>query len=383
MKRIYRIGIFFALLCIGVIVRFWLSSLPYNVDIVNYLIDVEIFHSGNNIYQLQPAYNYSPIWYWVLGLVDSVRLLLFPSLTFPFVIRVFLSLVDIMTLCVLMIVAKKMKISYFMPLILFFLNPVSMIISAKHGQFDNVALLFLLLAWMALQKKRYRFVWMFGTVALLVKHIVLFPLMALYWGVWGIKRGSVALIGSLTIFFLSFLPYISAWNEIVRHVFLYGGVPGEYGVSSLLTSLYQLIVHPTAISMNSSVVGAPVSVRGIYIILTLITIILNTIFPFLISSRVSVWHAMLYTILFFLATTTGIGAQYFVLPLIFAWADRNVPVIIYTIVATLFLVGSQQELGIHQFSIFSWNIVWGTIVGWLVYEMKPVHKFLNAYEKHA
>ena len=365
---------------IGWAIRIWLSTLPYNVDIKNYMIDVEIFHIGGNIYKLQTAYNYSPVWYWILGLLDTLRLNFFTTFSFPFIVRIFLSFIDGIILATLVYISTKRKVPVLYPLLLFFLNPISMIISAKHGQFDNLALLFLIFAWIASQKKNYRLVWILGTASLLVKHTTLFPLMTLYWGIWGFRRGIMPLFGSIFVFAFSFAPYISAWKEIIQNVFLYGGVPGEYGISSVLTWMYRIFAHPVDITMNSSVVGAHIGVRSVYVILSIGTIIINTIFTILISRRVSVWRSMLYSTIFFLITTTGIGIQYFILPLVFAWADQKIPTIVYTIIVTLFFMGNSLEFGLSQFSFVTWNFVWVTLICWLLYMKCIVEKNVSKYE---
>ncbi|MFZ5535463.1 MAG: hypothetical protein ACOY3M_04945 [Patescibacteria group bacterium] len=183
-------GIYVILLLSGIILRAWFSTLPYNVDITNYLKDVEIFHQGENIYSAQSAYNYTPVWFYILGTLDQIRTNIFPSVPFAVFIRLFLSVVDVVTLVVLTHIARTRKISIFHPLLFYFLNPISMIISSKHGQFDNFAILFLILSWLSFQKKLPFIAWLLGTMALLTKHIVLFPLLILFFSHWGVKKVS-------------------------------------------------------------------------------------------------------------------------------------------------------------------------------------------------
>lgn len=381
MMKKYSVVVYIALACMGLWVRFWLATTSYNVDIENYIKDVRIFHSQGNIYTEQAAYNYTPIWFYVLGGVDIVRSIIVPNMTFATAIRIFLSLVDVVILIVLFGLCLKKKIPMYTPLLYFFLNPVSIIISAKHGQFDNVAILFLVLAWYASERKAYMVTWLLGAVALIIKHIVLFPLLILYWSIWGIRKGSIAIFFAILAFFVTFIPYVEAWREILSHVVFYGGIPGQYGISYILTQCYMFITQTSTLTMQSSVGGATGGVRIVYILLTALTLLINMAISFFLSKNTDTWKAMGYSFVFFLATTTGISAQYFILPVVFMGFDSKKWLIIYTLIVTLFLLGTPDEFGLRTFHVWSWNVVWIVIVVWSLFLIQALRR--NMYStKH-
>src|SRR3989344_1732550 len=133
------------ILVIGLGVRLYLAKGSYNFDIVATQQDVEIFRQGKNIYLHQTAYNYSPYFYYMAGFFGLVQDIL-PFLEIKFIARAFYSFIDLITFFVIYKIATQRKLSPIKTAGLFFLNPVSIIISGHHGQFDNIAIFFLLLA---------------------------------------------------------------------------------------------------------------------------------------------------------------------------------------------------------------------------------------------
>lgn len=171
---------------------------------------------------------------------------------------------------------------------------------------------------------------------------------------------------------MSFLPYVSAWREIVTQVFFYGGIPGQYGVSFFLTSVYRMLAHSQTLTMESSVGGTSGGVRMIYIALTAATVVVNVLIAMYLAKRKDSWRSMGHSLVIFLATTTGISAQYFVLPLAFSWTESKLWLIVYTLATTLFLLGNKDEFGIHWLHLFSWNIVWIAVLCWAFGLMRSV-----------
>jgi hypothetical protein len=113
--------------------------------------------------------------------------------------------------------------------LLFFLNPISILITGYHGQFDNIAILLAMVG-----------IWIFGEkiekkvtgkkilglitlgLSLMTKHIFfIFPLwLAIKQKGWKMKL--LCLLVPLGVFAISFLPFISTgFDGIVHNVFMY------------------------------------------------------------------------------------------------------------------------------------------------------------------
>lgn len=99
-------------------------------------------------YDANYIYNYSPIWFWVISLMSWIARGL--SLPFTFVIKWPLVLADLAVLWLFTRACPRMGYSPRKTLAVcaaFFLNPVSILLSGIHGQFDILSLFFILLGW--------------------------------------------------------------------------------------------------------------------------------------------------------------------------------------------------------------------------------------------
>jgi len=152
-----------------------------NFDTQSFLIVVQAVESGRNVYAATDRYNYSPLWSYV---VTGVWRLASPN------VGVFVLLLGLLqigadagsTALLIRIGRRRLALS---PeearrrSLLFFSNPVSVLISCAHGQFDGLAILFLLAAILAatLPKKtrgRAPRIVALLSLSLLVKHVALF-----------------------------------------------------------------------------------------------------------------------------------------------------------------------------------------------------------------
>jgi hypothetical protein len=197
---------------------------PTIVDVDAYYTVGSLVSFGKNIYQHNAPYNYAPLWSFVLGGVYSLTHLFHGDIhLFRFFVTIILSVVDIGIAYFLF--TKKSKLLAF----LFLFNPVSLITTGTHGQFDSIAILFGLLAAQTLDegKNGKRTLWqgiLFLSLSLLVKHI--FILLPFWWALkektW-IRRILVFSI-PLVIFCLSFVPYLPAgFVGINERIIVYRG----------------------------------------------------------------------------------------------------------------------------------------------------------------
>ena len=124
-----------------------------NFDSDSYLIVADAVLSGQNVYAVTDRYNYSPFWAYVVAALWSVSA---PNLGLFVLLAGLLQVaVDVATAGLLLRLARDRL--HFAPeearraALLFFSNPVSVLISCAHGQFDGLSILFFLAAvWSAI-----------------------------------------------------------------------------------------------------------------------------------------------------------------------------------------------------------------------------------------
>ncbi len=222
MKNI-RNQLFWSGILTGIVIRFVLMYWGHNFDFESYCIVGELAASGNNVYAFTSRYNYGPIWFILLGTfwkLAAGNILLF---------RIFI--VSTLTLCDFLIAKLiSQKAGNFWGLI-FFLNPISLIITGYHNQFDNIAVLFGAYAVSCLEKsadeRDFKAADIYGTIllsfSLITKHILFaFPLWVLLnKKIDARKKFLYAFIPPL-IFLISFIPYWAEGSQgILNNVFLY------------------------------------------------------------------------------------------------------------------------------------------------------------------
>jgi len=115
--------ILFLIVIVGLGLRLYLATGSYNNDIIVTQQDIQIVKEGKNIYLHQTAYNYSSFFYYLSGFYGWVQQI-FPMLEIKFIVRAFYSFIDLLTLLVLVKIARKKSISPNKTEAIFFLNPI-------------------------------------------------------------------------------------------------------------------------------------------------------------------------------------------------------------------------------------------------------------------
>ncbi len=215
-------------LCIfaGIVIRFVLMSLGHNFDFESYCIVGELAAAGKNIYANTPRYNYGPVWFILLGLFwKTASLFTHNIVVFRCLIVGTLTLGDFF---ITLLISKKAGNFWGA---VFFLNPISLIITGYHNQFDNLAVLIGAFAVMCIEKSCTEYDIkpedIYGTLllslSLITKHILwAFPLWILLNTNINLRKKILYAFMPVILFLLSFAPY---WQEgshgIIHSVFLY------------------------------------------------------------------------------------------------------------------------------------------------------------------
>lgn len=236
-----KISIFIivATIIVGAFLRFLAMTKGFNFDFSSYKIVGDIIKDGGNVYAETKRYNYGPIWFTILGVFREIASIFNnPDLVFRIFIVTLLTASD---LAIAFILRKKYGLLAF---VLFFLNPISIIITGFHNQFDNFAILIGLLGLLLLPKndvtkieKGHAYSAVLIGLSLMTKHIFFVLPIWLFIRCKSMKIKLFMLFTPLTIFALGFLPFWSVGHEgIVKNVFLYKSFANSPLLHSLIST---------------------------------------------------------------------------------------------------------------------------------------------------
>lgn len=246
-KKLAKKEIILLLSCFaGVFLRFWVMSYGHNFDFQSYCIVGELASKLENVYAATHRYNYGPIFFCILGTLFKISQYVSSDnfLTYRILVVGLLTLVD---LGIMFWISCRYSIKAG---IIFFLNPISIIISGYHNQFDNIAIFFALISCCyynedkEINKKDLKFLF-FITISLITKHIFyILPFWLLVKKGLPFKKRILYAFVPPMIFLLSFVPFIinndDAFHGILNNVFLYRSVNN----SPLLSGFYSVINLP-------------------------------------------------------------------------------------------------------------------------------------------
>jgi len=329
-----------------------LFAYPGNYDSESFRMVAAIAARGGDIYAETWRYNYSPAWGQLLRGLDRARAA--SKLDLTRVVGLALTAADLATAALLYLLASGRfgpRRSTLVAL-LFFANPVSILISSFHGQFDNLSILCLLAAILVSRRGESR-----GplTIALLslslcLKHVTWFHPLLFAWR--GRRRFSLA-VGTLpyAVFLASFLPYWPSWRNIADNVFRYRGLTGRYGLGALL------LLFPTM----------PLWVLTAVLLLAVLVAIVWL-------APVEISRASLLLFLVQMIFSPGFARQYCVWPVALGALFPSAGYFLYTVVSTGFLVrGISGELSAGSW-LPGWHGPWWAAIAWLLLEARALSR---------
>ena len=242
--------IFVTLISIGIFLRFAVMTVGHNYDFESYCIVGEISGHFRNVYAETHRYNYGPIFLVIQGILYRIATLL--SNWEPAYRVMMISTLTLADLWIACFVANRYDVK---KALLFFLNPVSIIITGYHNQFDNIAILLALLS-IPFYNEDERFGkrdWLFVgllSLSLITKHILfILPLFLLLKKGLPLKKKLVYVAVPPLCFLISFVPFAlqnsDAFHGILQNVFFYK----SFNNSPLLLPLLRLIRFPMQYSI--------------------------------------------------------------------------------------------------------------------------------------
>ncbi|MCI9125150.1 MAG: hypothetical protein HFH35_13995 [Eubacterium sp.] len=246
-KNPAKVEVIVCIVCFsGIFLRYLAMSLGHNFDFESYCIVGEIASRLGNVYAQTSRYNYSPAFLCIQGICYGISqwLSLDPLPVYRVCIVGILTIADLGIACWI-----RYRYSLWLGIV-FFLNPVSIIITGYHNQFDNIAVLFALLSCNFyneaedFHKKDALFVALL-TASLLIKHIFwVFPFWILVNRNLPFRKKIVYTFVPPIVFLMSFVPFAAgneeAFDGIVHNVFLYR----SFNNSPLLASFFHMVKLP-------------------------------------------------------------------------------------------------------------------------------------------
>lgn len=285
----------------------------------------DYFANGKSPYD-SPKYNYTPVWFWVITCMSKAAQVF--GVKFSFAIKLPLILADGLMAAVLMHLGRRAGFGI-IPATIFILNPVSIIITGVHGQFDNLSLLFCLLACAASLKGPQQASWktlVALSAAVCVKHFnVLFvPVFAFYKKT--IRSRGIYLAFPAVAFVAIFMPYLKDWRGIVSHVLSYNLHGGYWGWSGILVRSWLALT-------GQDLALAPWFGAIDYFNLILYGIIFAASIQW--ARRYDALDSVIGILLLFYALSTQMAPQYTVWILPFASLRPNKWLVLYTLFGTI------------------------------------------------
>jgi hypothetical protein len=297
----------------GLAARMAMAARGHNYDMESYFIVADITGHDGNIYAETDRYNYGPIWFMVVHLLDVLSDHHHEVLRY--LIAGLLSLADLgIFLCLV-------RLAGHLPAVLFFLNPVSIIITGYHSQIDNVAILLGLWSVILLgddfetpiNRRKFGGLLVLG-LSLVFKHILFaFP-------VWlalkqkGFRRKIIVVAVPTACFLFCFVPFWSEGRQgILNNVIFYNSNPTNIFYQYFVPKLAQCCIGSESLWFC-----------------------LLILFAFLCRTRSAFESLLIYTGVL-VAFSPATLNEYLVIPMALAAVFWSVPFGLYTVITTFHL----------------------------------------------
>ncbi len=314
---------------IGIYLRFFVKNIFYNYDYISYKIVGNIMIHGGNLYKETTRYNYSPLWAYILGIFMYISELLRNINIFRDLICLTLSLADI-GLSYIIYIKKNIYYAIF-----FLLNPISIVITGGHNQFDNIAILIALISGFIYEssknpvhKHRKIISYIMLGISLSIKHIFfIFPVW-IFFMEKTLKEKIEGLFIPYIIFLLSFSQYIFFYHDlkyIKANVF-------EYRSFIQNSIYYRLLPH--------SMIG--------YIHPFILYVFILVVLGLYMKNKYSFFDSLIYYSIAVTLFASGLSIQQVIIPLPAIFIMFNTTYLLYLINTTWLIMVSNVELSIKQ-----------------------------------
>jgi hypothetical protein len=312
-------------LILGTAARFAIATRGHNFDFESYRVVADLMAQGQNVYAHTARYNYGPVWFNVLHALDFVAGR--DANLFRWLLIGLLTAADAGIALILWRRFDKWAAT------IFFLNPVSIIITGFTNQFDNVAILMGLGAMWLIEdefdrpasRKKFGGLLLLG-LSLMTKHL-LFALpfwIAIKQRGW--RQKILVLSVPVLIFLMGFAPYWQAGHQgIVDHVFKYRSMHNPILYNLLMPEFFCGIISSQMFWFASLAIIAYAARHR------------------KILDCFGIYLAVM------VATAPSVGLQYLAIPLFFTAMNLNVLTILYSLSAAIVITVNPIGLNVTGF----------------------------------
>lgn len=346
----------------------------------------EVLLNGQNPYLTLDFNVYPPLSVFISALSQITGSL--TNTSFHIIIKIWPNLADLATAFIVYKLLIKQKIKPVFASLwtgFFLLNPVSIIISAAHGQLDSVSTFLVVLAIFYLNTHPKISAFVLGlSIAVKPNPLILLPLFLL---VVSKKIRIRYLLISLTPVILTLIPFIFTKPlQVIGNLLTYSGIT-DFGFAAILRGIFfQDNANP---NLPALLVSQFLNISKILLLTSLAFII------FLLRKKKYITVSILIVYLLFISIYFGIGAQYLSWIIPFAVILRQRMVLVYTATATIALIGFYLYFGPdlllgklagnmlpftnkYMYYYFYGNLLlWITCLIWLIYLLIKIPKFVS------
>ncbi|HTB83163.1 MAG TPA: hypothetical protein VK742_05870 [Candidatus Sulfotelmatobacter sp.] len=312
----------------GLADRFAIGAFGHNFDFDSCRIIADLMARGENVYANTDRYNYGPVWFNLIHLLDMLAG--HDPRIFRWLLTGVLSAVDVGIFFVLLRKFGGLAAT------VFFLNPISIIITGYHNQFDNLAILLGLWAVLLFgeefekppSRRQFLALILLG-LSLMTKHLLFaFP----FWLALkqkGFVSKCVVVLVPLAVFGLGFAPYWPGGGPgIVDNVFYYRSLDNHYFYNFFVPAVLQPVISPQTVWF-----------------------LMLGLFAFLCRKKTALKSLLIYTVVL-VATSPATNNQYLAIPLAFTAVFINFFTVCYTLTATYHLCVDAD--GLHLLEKFGY-----------------------------
>jgi hypothetical protein len=340
---------------VGTLARVVIARFGHNEDFYNWTWNATVLRDGGSVYSGDVPYGYGPFWMFVLRFADLIQSI-FPEnrKIFRLVIILILTFADLL---IAAIIARKF--SQYAGL-LFFLNPISIIITGYHNQFDNIAILAALVAVLyfdsepseSKSRNLYLGLALIG-LSLAVKQILLFFPVWLFFRNGTFKQRITRGAAPYVVYIACFIPWatsIARAEIIFEEVFLQ-----RRGRSGILLNLF-------GADYAGTIQGSSYSdlIRKVVFASWLLGIFA---FGWIMRNR-SLIHSLIVYLLLMVGLAPAYSQQQLILPLIALFVYATIELKVFYLLTLLFMIQNSDELG-YEFLFPHFFRLNGTIYAWL------------------
>ena len=313
---------------VGTLARIVIASLGHNGDFDFWLRHAEVVRNGGNLYDGGESYGYGPVWMYVLRFADLIQGV-FPEnrKIFRLVIILILTLADLLIAAII-----AHKFSHYAAL-LFFLNPVSIIITGYHNQFDNIAISAGLFAIIVLTdfgesttRKTYWVGLMLVGVSIAIKQVLIFFPIWLFLRPGTLKEKISRLIIPYLVFCAGFIPWATSFEKIEV---LVGEIFPRRGRSGLLMTLLGADYEGTIRGTNFDDL--------VHRVVSIVFVLLVALLGWLMRRR-PLFDSLIVYLVAIVAFAPAYSQQQLILPLIALFVYATIELKIFYLLTLLFMI---------------------------------------------